>query len=60
MAIASNAKSSRIASTASTKGAYRRRTPRASVIRIAPAMISAHVRPMTTGARSIDRANSGE
>ena len=58
MATASKARSSMSASTLSTKGAYRRRTPSASVMRMAPAMISAQVRPMTTGARSMARIQS--
>ena len=41
-----------ITSTASTTGAVQRRTPSASVMRMAPAMSRAHVRPMTSGARS--------
>src|SRR5205814_515108 len=40
MAMASKARSRLIARMASTNGAYRRRTPSASVIRIAPAMIN--------------------
>ena len=42
-----------MASTLSTNGAQRRRTPSASVMRMAPAMMSAQVRPMTSGARSM-------
>jgi len=58
--MASKARSRLIASTASTNGAYRRRTPNASVRRMAPAMMSAQVRPMTTGARSIVRIQLAE
>ena len=60
MAMASKARSRLIARIASTKGAYRRRTPSASVMRIAPAMISAQVRPMTIGARSTVSRKCGE
>ena len=59
MAMASKARSRLMASTLSTTGAYRRRTPSASVMRMAPAMMSAQVRPMTTGARSISSVQAG-
>jgi len=59
MAMASNDRSSMMASRLSTIGAYRRRTPSASVMRMAPAMISAQVRPITTGARSMTSVHDG-
>ena len=52
MATASMARSIMITSTASTNGAVQRRTPSASVMRIAPGDEKAQVRPMTSGARS--------
>ena len=60
IAIASKPRSRLMASTASTNGAYRRRSPSASVMRMAPAMINDHVRPMTMGARSAVSRKCGE